>query len=106
MGMDGETDESRPKQRRIGKKEINNQIQALLKETLQEQRIEAVRKVANNVQAIETTLEEFLKSFVLLGYSFDGTPVTLVNAKTQQDADSLSTAVSRFFAKHYHNVQQ
>jgi hypothetical protein len=40
---------------------------------------------------------------VLLGYDLNGSPVTIVNTKTQQDADALSTAVTRFFMQHGHD---
>ena len=44
-----------------------------------------------------STLEEFMKCFIVLGYDMNGNPINLVHANNQQDADSLSTAVNRFF---------
>ena len=39
---------------------------------------------------------EFLNSFVLLGYNFDGEPITIISAHNQQEADSLGTLINKF----------
>lgn len=78
----------------------SDDFQRMLKEALQGYATERVRKTTDNANAIAATLEEFLNSFVLLGYDLNGTPITIVNTKTQQDADALSTAVTRFFMQH------
>ena len=49
-----------------------------------------------NVEQLSTVIEEYLSSFVLLGYNYDGDPVTLVSASTQQQSDSLSTLIQKF----------
>ncbi len=79
------------------------QLQKLLKEALQEYAEERTIKHLDNANAISGTLEEFLQTFVLLGYDLNGAPITIVNTKTQQDADALSTAVTRFFMQHGHD---
>jgi hypothetical protein len=38
-----------------------------------------------------------MKCFIVLGYDMNGNPINLIHANSQQDADSLSTAVNRFF---------
>lgn len=78
---------------KIGKE----QIKQLLKEALQADLLERSRKSADNKVAISSTLEEFMKCFIVLGYDMNGNPINLVHANSQQDADSLSTAVNRFF---------
>jgi hypothetical protein len=81
----------------------SDQLQKLLKDALKGFAEERVRKTVDETTAIAVTLEEFLNSFVLLGYDLNGTPITIVNTKTQQDADALSTAVTRFFMQHGQN---
>lgn len=49
-----------------------------------------------NVDQLSTMIEEYLSSFVLLGYNYDGDPVTIVSASTQQHSDSLSTLIQKF----------
>jgi len=45
-------------------------------------------------------LNQYLNSFILLGYSQDTKEmITLVSAKTEQSADSLSTALNKFLVR-------
>lgn len=74
-----------------------DQLESLLREALKGYSDDKMRTTADEMEAMLATLEEFLKTFVLIGYSIDGAPVCIINAQTQQDADSLSTAVTRFF---------
>ena len=80
---------------KIGK----DQIKQLLKEALQADLLERSRKSIDNKVAISSTLEEFMKCFIVLGYDMNGNPINLVHANSQQDADSLSTAVNKFFVQ-------
>jgi mevalonate pyrophosphate decarboxylase len=50
-----------------------------------------------NTEALIGVVEEFLNSFIILGYTFDGTPVQYICAHNQQQADSLATLVNKFF---------
>ena len=49
-----------------------------------------------NLEELTCIIEEFMDSFILLGYNYDGEPLTLVSANTQQQADSLSTMLQKF----------
>jgi hypothetical protein len=49
-----------------------------------------------NLEQLTSIIEEYLGSFVLLGYNYDGESVTLVSATTQQQSDSLSTLIQKF----------
>lgn len=60
------------------------------------------RTTNNYLDAVCSVVEEFLQSFVIIGYSMDGEPVTIVNALTPRDADALSAAINRFFMQHNH----
>jgi hypothetical protein len=50
-----------------------------------------------DIEALIHTVQEFLNSFVILGYNFDGEPVNFISAHNQQEADSLATLVNKFF---------
>ena len=52
------------------------------------------------VSAISSFVEEHLGCFIILGYTVGGDPVTVVNATTQKDSDSLSALLQKFFAKY------
>ena len=52
-----------------------------------------------NTLALIATVEEFLNSFIILGYTMDGTPVQYICAHNQQQADSLATLVNKFFQR-------
>lgn len=49
-----------------------------------------------DLDALSATIDEFLTSYVILGYSLQGEAVTIVSAHTQQEADSLTTIVNKF----------
>ena len=52
------------------------------------------------VQTINSFIEEHLSCFILLGYTVNGEPVSVVNAPTQKDSDSLGTLIQKFLAKY------
>ena len=98
-----EKDESpQPRKRKIPKtlsKEdfTSDQIRKLLREALMDNLTE-VRKQSNmEIDAMVSTMEEFLRSFILIGYNMKNEPVTITHAKSQLDADALYTALARLF---------
>lgn len=52
------------------------------------------------ISTINSFVEEHLSCFVLLGYTVDGDPVSLVNSPTQKDSDSLGTLLQKFLSKY------
>lgn len=57
------------------------------------------RKHAKNNQAAKTTesvVSEHLDSFILIGYDFNGEPVNIINASTNQRKDALHTLLVKF----------
>ena len=52
------------------------------------------------VAVINSFIEEHLSCFILLGYTANGDPVTIVNAHTQKDSDSLGTLIQKFLVKY------
>ena len=74
------------------KEMIQSALVAYLKEKLNEK-----NNTRNNYEALIGVVEEFLNSFILLGYTFEGQPVQYICAHNQQQADSLATLVNKFF---------
>jgi hypothetical protein len=74
------------------KEVIQSALSSFLKEKIQEKNI-----TKKNLESLIGVIEEFLNCFIVLGYTFDGTPVQYICAHTQQEADSLATLVNKFF---------
>jgi hypothetical protein len=49
-----------------------------------------------DLDALNSTISEYLNCFILLGYNCDGDPVQTIFAHNQQEADSLGTLVNKF----------
>jgi hypothetical protein len=70
----------------------NKTIQTFLHKKLQEK---SDRR--KDIEALNHTVQEFLNSFIILGYTEEGEPVNIISAHNQQEADSLATLVNKFF---------
>lgn len=46
--------------------------------------------------ALNAQVLEFLNCFILIGYNFEGEPVSMISAHNQQEADSLCTILNKF----------
>lgn len=60
-------------------------------------RINTRNEKRKDIDLLKSTVDEFLNSFIILGYTFDGEPVNLMSAHNQQEADSLATLVNKVF---------
>ena len=49
-----------------------------------------------DLEALKATIEEFLNSYIILGYLPTGEPVNIISAHNQQEADSLSALLNKF----------
>jgi len=58
-----------------------------------------------DVAKLESILQEFLGSFILLGYDMANDPVTLVCAPDQKNADALAAQLNRFFHQCQNTIQ-
>jgi hypothetical protein len=55
----------------------------------------------DEIEAMVSTCSEFMKSFIIIGYGFDGEPIPpVMYAKNTSDADALNTYINRFFMMH------
>ena len=71
----------------------------MIKSALESHLVEYARKKhtqKRDTELLKGTIEEYLSSFVLLGYNYDGDPVQLVSASNQQQSDSLGTLLQKF----------
>ena len=73
-------------------------INSLIKETLQAVVQENHAKLYKEdcAHAVIAVLAEFLQSYILIGYDFDGTPIRIVNAHNGMEADALNSALQKF----------
>ena len=55
-------------------------------------------KAANkkDLDVLCAQINEFLNSFILIGYNLDGEPISMISAHNQQEADSLGTLLNKF----------
>lgn len=58
----------------------------------------SVRK--SNINEILDTTREFMDTFVVIGYNYDGEPISCISAITQQEQDALFTLVNKFMMQH------
>lgn len=81
------------------KKTIPSKRSLLIRNALETHLLEYANKKneqRRDLDELTSIIEEFADSFVLLGYNYDGEPLTLVSATTQQQADSLGTLIQKF----------
>jgi hypothetical protein len=57
--------------------------------------------VKKDLRTLSSVVEEFLSSFMILGYTFDGEPIHCISARNQQEADSLVTLINKYFHNHH-----
>ena len=74
-----------------------DQIKAILREALINSSQENSKKTDIELEALCSTVQEFLRSFIIIGYNLNNDPIYVVNAETQLDADALYTALARVF---------
>jgi|3_EtaG_2_1085321.scaffolds.fasta_scaffold56451_3 hypothetical protein len=56
-------------------------------------------KSKNNIRFMSHKLQEYLSSYILIGYTLDGRPVNVTYAPTPQDLDALSTNLQRYIVE-------
>jgi hypothetical protein len=81
----------------------SDQIRRLLKEVMMESAYETKMRSNTEVDALIHTMEEFLRSFIVIGYNMKNEPIVITNAKSQLDADALYTSLARLFLSINHS---
>lgn len=54
----------------------------------------------DNIEIITAVLEEYLDTFMIIGYNYDGEMISYSHAKTQAQVDALNTGIFRFINQH------
>ena len=73
----------------------SEQIKKLLRDALLKNIDETAKQNEIEIDALIAPMEEFLRSFILIGYNLNSEPVVITNARSQIDADALNTALYR-----------
>jgi hypothetical protein len=81
----------------------SEQIRKLLKEVMMESAYETKSRTNTEVEALVSTMEEFMRSFIIIGYNMKNEPLVITNAKSQLDADALYTSLARLFLSINHS---
>ena len=104
------SDESQNKKEKGVKKsdiKLNPEDKELLRKammsSLQENIANRENSIKKDLKNLSTQVEEYLTSFIILGYTFDGEPIQCISAHNQQEADSLVTLINKFFHSHIEN---
>ena len=79
----------------VFKKKIQKAIQSNLDEYAKKRNLSQ-----KQISIINSFVEEHLGCFILLGYTVSGDPVSIVNAPTPKDSDSLGTLIQKFLSKY------
>lgn len=91
----------KPRRKKTNKtSQSNAEIESILDDALSnylKSHVHTKNKSIKNIKSIEHLLDQYLNSFILIGYAQDTKEyISLVSAKTEQSADSLSTALNKF----------
>ena len=79
--------------------ELKQQIQEALAANLSDF-VKKKNLSQKQVTVLNSFIEEHLSCFILLGYTVDGNTLTVVNASSQKDSDSLGTLLQKFIVRH------
>lgn len=81
----------------------DDQFKNKIKKAIQSNLTDYVKKrnlSQKQIGIINSFIEEHLDCFILIGYTVEGDPVTVVNAPTPKDSDSLGTLINKFLSKY------
>ena len=54
----------------------------------------------DNIEIITAVLEEYLDTFMIIGYNYDGEMLSYSHAKSQVQVEALNTGIFRFINQH------
>jgi len=91
--------------KKVVKKTVELHSEEIIKEALKKLVSEKVQKrqTDDEIDAMVAVCSEFLRSFIIMGYDFDGNAINpIFYAKTDIDADALSQYMQKFFMTQMH----
>lgn len=110
MVPDDSSDDKRPSKRRRTRKkkqsaedELDDQYKKKITEAIEKNLEEYAKRRSlsqKQVSSIIGFVEEHLSCFLLIGYTFEGEPLTILNAPTSKDADSIAHLVQKFVSRY------
>ena len=73
-------------------------IRTLIRDALDAHIIQSKNRVYKEecAKAVVNVLSEFLQSYILIGYDFEGTPMRITAAHNNMEADALAQAVQKY----------
>jgi hypothetical protein len=105
--MSDKSQNNREKKVKKSEAKLNPEDKELLRKamisSLQDNLASRENGIKKDLKNLSTQVEEYLTSFIILGYTFDGEPVQCISAHNQQEADSLVTLINKFFHSHIEN---
>jgi hypothetical protein len=105
--MSDKSQNNREKKVKKSEAKLNSEDKELLRKamisSLQDNLASRENGIKKDLKNLSTQVEEYLTSFIILGYTFDGEPIQCISAHNQQEADSLVTLVNKFFHSHIEN---
>lgn len=83
-------------------------IDGVDEDAFQEMLVEALRNVSKEKKynrnckiALSSTVEEFISSFILIGFDFNGDPVEIIKSKSSLETDALGMSLQKFVTKYF-----
>lgn len=95
-----EEEKSKKVNKKVAKKTIEIHSEEVIREALKKFVTEKMnkRQTDDEIEAMVSVCSEFLKSFIILGYDFEGKAINpIFYAKSELDADALSQYMQKFF---------
>lgn len=72
-------------------------LKGLIQAGIEQARVKKLFETSDR-EKLNKMIQEFLDCYIVIGYNFQGEPVNLLSVESQQQADSLGTALTRFMA--------
>tara|TARA_R100000805_G_C3600473_1_gene101193 strand:- start:708 stop:1013 length:306 start_codon:yes stop_codon:yes gene_type:complete len=94
--MDQNKDNSGKKR---GRKNKQEEVNSLIQQAMQSHLLEYADKKNSKQRSLDEVIDmvqEHLGSFIIIGYTYNGEPLSSVVSNTQQETDSLCTLINRF----------
>lgn len=102
--MDEEKD-SKKVDKDVAKKAISNHSEDIIRDALKKFVTEKVskRQTSDEIEAMVSVCSEFMRSFIIMGYDFEGNAIKPVfYAKSDIDADALGQYMQKFFTSQFY----
>jgi hypothetical protein len=83
--------------------ELRELVERALKDSIQEKKTFKRRK--DLAYRLSSVISEYLDSYILLGYDFNGRHLDIKAANTPQQAEALNSFLLKYFASEVHSIK-